>query len=577
MPPRLRPFTPLVPAALVLLLARMPAARGVVPALGLFTGPLGGVLLAVALLVALRRVFPQTPRVAAPGWLLFALSATFATGFGLHYTRTVEPSGDEIDYLLMAQSVWREGDLDLRDNFARGDFREYMGGLAKMPGGVRDRFGRHRPTHSGGFAVLLAPAYALGGRSGCVVWIALLTSLLALVVRDMALRLTGDPRAALAAWAACVGPPILFYEAFLYTEPVLALCLAVALRTLLWPGRRAWVGAVIAALALSALPWLHVRMALAAVALGGFALFRLRGTARWAFVLTAGTMAAVYALYQVWAFGTLSPFARYGTVPAPVTGATPLRTLVGLWVDGAYGLLPYAPFFLLAPLGLLLVARGLVASAPLGAQASAPRRAVAWALLCTFLSVLLPVLGWRNWWGFSPPGRFTIPFVPVFALAIAMRLAAFPERGLARWRWPLFAAGIGFALFLFADPHAMRMVGGRDGTSQGFDALAGSVSFSRYLPFLSSRLGSVAAPWEPPAAEARVAAVWLGALLILFALDLVACRNGRIDRWFAGLALPLALLLVTAITVDAVRRTSRNPAAERVSDPAAMGLPKRGT
>ncbi len=169
---QLRRLTPLLQAGLVVLLARVPAAREFLPALGLFAGPLGSVLLVGALLLVIRRFLPDTPRAATPpGWLLFVLAAVAAAAFALHHTRAVEPSGDEIDYLLMAQSVWREGDLDLRDNFARRDFREYMGGLARMPGGVRDTRGRHRPTHSGGFAVLLAPAFALGGRSGCIVLI----------------------------------------------------------------------------------------------------------------------------------------------------------------------------------------------------------------------------------------------------------------------------------------------------------------------------------------------------------------------------------------------------------------------
>ena len=36
--------------------------------------------------------------------------------------------------------------------------------------------------------------------------------------------------AALVAWAASVGPPVLYYNAFLYSEPVVALCIAIALR-----------------------------------------------------------------------------------------------------------------------------------------------------------------------------------------------------------------------------------------------------------------------------------------------------------------------------------------------------------
>jgi hypothetical protein len=459
----------------------------------------------------------------------------FASALGLHHARVVEPSGDEIDYLMMAQSVWREGDLDLRDNFARGDHLEYLGGYDRMPGGTRRADGRSYPTHSAGLSVLLAPAYALGGRRACVVLLALVAAGLGLLVRDLAVRCGADGESALVGWAATVGPPVLYYSAFLYTEVPVAFALALALRLLLSsPGP--WASAA-AALSLSALPWLHVRMALAAAALGALAVLRLRGRSRLAFLATAATMAAAYAGYQHSVFGTLSPFARYaGQMPIPMARSTPLRTLVGLFVDGAYGLLPYAPVFLLALAGLpLLFGRA---------------RRERWALLVVGLGVLLPVLAWRNWWGFSPPARFTIPLVPVLAVAAAARLAAAPGRGLARWRWGLVAAGVGLALLMFADPRAMRMVNGREGPPQVFELVAGDVSPSRYLPYPSSRAGSTAPPWEPPASEARVMAVWVAALAAVLLLDRLAWSRDRVDRWFRGLALPVLLFLALSVAVD---------------------------
>ena len=56
-------------------------------------------------------------------------------------------SGDEPHYLLMAQSLWREGDLDLRDNYAREDWREYTPGpVPPHYGAPRRTAGRSRPT-----------------------------------------------------------------------------------------------------------------------------------------------------------------------------------------------------------------------------------------------------------------------------------------------------------------------------------------------------------------------------------------------------------------------------------------------
>ena len=159
-----RRSAPLLQAALVLAAAHAAPARGVVPALGLFTGPLGGVLAAMAVLATLGRCGVGAPRLRVPSAALFLLPALVASGIAIHYAAAVEPSGDEIDYLMMTQSVWREGDLDLRDNFARGDFHEYLGGFDHMPGGTRRADGRSYPTHSPGLPFLVAPVYALGGR-----------------------------------------------------------------------------------------------------------------------------------------------------------------------------------------------------------------------------------------------------------------------------------------------------------------------------------------------------------------------------------------------------------------------------
>jgi hypothetical protein len=491
-----------------------------------------------------------------PTWVLFAVPAVITTTVGVRHVSQVEASGDEIDYLLMAQSLWRERDLDLRDNFARGDHLEYLGGLARMPGGTRRADGRPYPTHSPGLALLLAPVYALGGRRACVVFLSLAAAALGILVRDLARRAGANEEATLVAWAAAVGPPVFFYAYFIYTEVVVACVLALVLRLLLFsPGMG---GAVLAALALAALPWLHNRMPLTAAALGAFAVVRLRGRARWAFVVAAGVMAAAYLGYQYSVFGRLSPLAAYGgTVPIPMARRTPGRTLVGLFLDRGFGLLPYAPVFVLGLAGLpLLLGR---------------RQRDRWAYALTGLAVLLPVLAWKNWWGFSPPARFTVPLVPVLATALGVRLAASPGRGLARWRSPLVVGGFALALFMSAEPREMRMIGARDGPPKAFEMLRGEPSLSRYLPHLSSRAGATQPPWRPPAAEGRVAAVCVAGLLGLLALDRLARSRDGVDRWFRGLALPLLLFLSVSVAVDRWARSDDRPSATPVRVSQAQG------
>jgi hypothetical protein len=545
----LRHSTPLLEAVAVLLLARVEPLRGLVPGLGLFTGPLGWILVAVAAGMTALRWRGRPPRaVCPPAIVLFLAAAALAAGIGVRYVTSVEASGDEIDYLMMAQSIWREGDLDLRDNFARGDYREYVPGLHRMPAGTRRADGRPFPTHSSGLSFLLAPVYALGGRPACAVFLAIVAAALGLLVRRLALERGADEEAALVAWAAAVGPPVLFYTHFLYTEVVCAFAIALALRLLLSsPGP---AGAAVAALALAALPWLHVKVALVSAVLGVFALFRLRSRARLAFAATAAVMALVYFGYFWVIFGRPDPFALYGSrVPKPMARMTPGRTLLGVFLDGGFGLLPYAPAFVLGLAGL---------SRLLGR--SRPDR---WAWGLTVVAVMIPILAWKNWWGFSPPGRFLLPLVPVLAVAAALRVAVRPTHGLARWRWTLVATGLGLALLMSAEPREMRMINTRDGPLRALDLLAGQVSPARYLPRLTSRKGTDHPPWRPPESEVRVALVWAAALLLLLVLDRRARSRERMDRAFRGLALPVGLLLLVTLTVDYWARPGPSPWAAR--------------
>jgi len=97
-----------------------------------------------------------------------------------------------------------------------------------------------------------------------------------------------------------------------------------------------------------------------------------------------------------------SPLAIYGGVPRDADGS-PLRALAGLLLDRSFGLLPYAPVFLVALAGLAALVR-----------------ARAWAPLLAGAAVLGPALVWRMWWGGQcPPARFLVPMVPVLALALA--------------------------------------------------------------------------------------------------------------------------------------------------------------
>jgi hypothetical protein len=482
------------------------------------------VLVALAVGVSLARAGQREPRsLPDPGpRRLFLASALVFVCLGLWYTSRLRVSGDEPHYLVMARSLWREGDLDLRDNYEREDWRADTPGPIRPHYGAARKDGRPFPAHSPGLPLLLALPDAVFGRAGCAVVLALLAAWLSVEVRALALRATGDPSSAVLAWAAAAGPPIAAYAFHIYTEIPSALAVALGLRLL---HREATARAALAAaLAASVLPWLHVKMAPAAAALGVVGVVLLRGRARGLFCATAGVMAAGYSAYYFHVFGQPTPLAIYGGLPADASGS-PLSAALGLLLDRSFGLLPYVPIFLLALTGL-------------------PRLAgrAHWPLLLVGLAVVAPILPWRMWWGgLCPPGRFLVPLTPILAVGLALRnsVSASP-RGLARWRVALLALGAGLVLFAVVDPGRLLLLSRANISPRLWDALAGEASLAAYLPSLT----------HPEAADWRVTAVWAAAILTLLILDGLARSQDRIDRLFRGLGLPLLLLLAAGLAVD---------------------------
>ena len=93
------------------------------------------------------------------GALLFAFAAARLTGTSLF------PGGDEPHYLIMAQSLWRDGELAIEDNHAREEYKEYYVTTDVLAPHylTRGTDGEIYSVHPVGLPVVLAPVYALGG------------------------------------------------------------------------------------------------------------------------------------------------------------------------------------------------------------------------------------------------------------------------------------------------------------------------------------------------------------------------------------------------------------------------------
>jgi hypothetical protein len=532
--------------------AQVPAAVSALPALGVARGPVGWIALVIASVVAVRRALAgdtPVPRrtIAASPRILFAAAAVLYLAIGLWYASRLRVSGDEPHYLLMAQSLWREGDLDLADNLAREDWRENTPGPVLPHFGAPRADGRPFPAHSPGLPLVLSPIYAAGGRILCVVALALAGAGVTVVAWRLAEQAVGGGQAASFAWLVALGPPVAFYSFHVYTEVPSALAIGASLALLLGPS--SITSAVGAALLAAALPWLHVKMIAAAAALGVIAAIRLRGRPLAVFLAVASACAAGYLAYYHVIFGTASPLAIYGGLPVAQRGS-PVRALVGLLLDRSYGLLWHAPVFVVA----------------LAALPEAWRRRL-WPHALVAVAVLVPVVWWRMWWGGQcPPARFLVPLVPLLAAGAGLRAdPASPARGLARWRFVLAGLGLAVAVFATARPGDLLLLNRGDRPTRIWAAVSGHADLGRYLPSLVT-----ARPEED-----RVALVWVAALAILLALDALARRVPRADRLFSGSALPVLLLLAAGAGVDHWARRGESLEIQRQADTSLAKQPPR--
>jgi hypothetical protein len=526
-------FGSLIATAAVLAAAHVPSVAAALPVLDVLRGPLGVVLALLAVVTAIGgephdRLGPQLRRHVS-GPLLFAVGFPFLAAIGLYYTGRLRVSGDEPHYLLMAQSLWRDGDLELRDNMARGETKEYTPADLRPHWGAPRADGRPFPAHGVGLPALLAPAYALGGRRACVLLLAALGAGLAVLSRALALRATGNEAASQLAWLVMLSPPATFYAFHIYTELPSAFAIAAALILLLKTPAPRPIAAVVAAAMVSALPWLHVKMLPVAAALGLIAVVRLRGRARLSFLGMAVLAALGYVAFFESVFGRPTPLAVYGGHLPPQVRGAPLRAAAGLLFDRSFGLLPHAPAFLLA-----------LAAVPLAVRR--PLRET-WPYALVLAAVLAPVLSWRMWWGGQcPPGRFLVPLLPILGILVALRAARDPQipRGLLRWRAALVALGFALVVFMTYDPGRLMLLNRRNRPTRLWVALSGEGNVGRYLPSLT----------HPDAAEARVAVLWLVALGLILLLDALSRTRPRVDRTFGGMGLPLAAFLLVGAGVD---------------------------
>lgn len=400
-------------------------------------------------------------------WLATAASAGLGAS---RLTHTVLfPSGDEPHYLIIAQSLWRDGDLKIENNHTRKDYAEYFGRDLDPHYLTRGVDREIYSIHPIGMPVLMAPVYALGGYDLVVATFVLMAATAATLAWRWVLLATAAAGTTTLAWAAIAfSAPFLLNAFTIYPEvPAgLAVMIAVTLTLRLTADRRPWHDVVTGLLA-GLLPWLSTKYAPMSAAIVAVALARRwwpmhAGESRQSALAASIRLVTPYgaSLLGWFAFfnaywGKPWPSAPYGRLVQTELGNT-FFGVPGLLFDQEYGLLAYAPALALAGAGFWTMVRR-----------SGPLRRLGLELLAIFVALLGTVGAFRIWWGGSAaPGRPVTSGLALLMLPMAVQLGtARPGSARRAAQQLLIWLGACVTLVVVMAENGLLVNNDRDGTS----------------------------------------------------------------------------------------------------------------
>ena len=330
--------------------------------------------------------------------------------------------GDEPHYQLMAGSLCRDGDADLANNYRAQDYLSYFPHASLEPHALDYRGnGELRSVHGLGLPLLLIIPHCILGhpywaRLEMAVLAALASWSIFLTIRDWTKR----PRLAYATWAAVTFTmPMWTFASQVYPDVAAALGVAIALQLFLSrPLSNAKALGI--GLVLALLPWLHIRFAVLSLLIVISTAVTLRRARRnWKAFACLLWPVAISGLLWMWNsyvwYGGILPQAGYQPWFQQVESFTWDRVylaMTSLVLGREFGLIPYAPIYLLALVGMVMMVlhRKKVPLAPL-----------IW-LLGYILAVVLSQAAYRMDQGYSFPARMLLPITPLLAMPLAYSL-----------------------------------------------------------------------------------------------------------------------------------------------------------
>ena len=378
------------------------------------------------------------------------------------------PQGDEPHYLLIAESLLHDQDVDLKNQFEERAFSKFTGANLEPHTAPRSPPGHLYAIHTPGLSALVAPGYALDGFAGARAVVSGVMAVVVGLLYFVSRSLFGPPTAGFVFLLATFASPLPIYANSLFPDSVATLPVAVTFAYLV-SGRVALL--VLSCATIATLPWLHPRFLPLALLLAFVLSARERfswSRAAGAFGPLLGSLGLLLWHFQA-LFGSSSLSAAYGPgFASDVSLGRIPRGALALIFDRQFGLLLFSPVLLF----------GLAGASSLWKR----NRAVTLLAFAVFGSQIGAGGAFSMWWGgASAPARFLIAAVPALLIVCGAAWSGHESRSGRRLLLGA-AAGFGSGL-LFVACLAPRALHNRsDGESGLLRLLAPVLDLDRFFP-----------------------------------------------------------------------------------------------
>jgi hypothetical protein len=346
-------------------------------------------------------------------WAAFFTGALVVyAGLAAWLGTTTSTTGDEPYYLMVAGSLAADRDLILDEQFTPAYYGSFYWRRHLAPQNmVRTPEGWRSNAYTTLFPLVLAPGSLLHPRWGPLLIMILLAAALSAELQALAMAVTGDRRAALTTWGVVSFTlPVLSFAPQVYPEIAAALLVALLARWMLSPGV-GWARLALPGLLLPALKLRYLPISVAVAAWWAWGRKGLRGHLKIGAWLLLGGAALVALDWAV--FHKMILLSRFGA-PGLIFRIQKLvrffpSALLGLSADAEFGLVTYAPLYLLVPAGAVLAWRER-GRTPLPLLLP----------LTAYLGVLIGHFGHLWYGGFSQPSRYLVAVLPLAVPFLAL-------------------------------------------------------------------------------------------------------------------------------------------------------------